>query len=67
MVHRHFACERAKLGGADALWADGSWILIDKVDLLPAWKITTALYHIGWGTENARADYEKFVAMGSRF
>jgi catechol 2,3-dioxygenase-like lactoylglutathione lyase family enzyme len=33
-------------------------ILFDKVDLPPAWKITTALYHIGWGTENPRADYE---------
>lgn len=64
---RHFACERAKFAGVDSLWADRSWILFNKVDQPPAWKITTALYHIGWGAENAKADYDKFIAMGSRF
>ncbi|MBZ5619055.1 MAG: VOC family protein [Acidobacteriia bacterium] len=64
---RHFDCERAKFGGTDALWAGKSWILFNKVDQPPLWKITTALYHIGWGAENAKADYEKFIAMGARF
>jgi catechol 2,3-dioxygenase-like lactoylglutathione lyase family enzyme len=64
---RHFDCERAKFGGVDALWAGRSWILFDKVEQPPAWKITTALYHIGWGADNAKADYDKFIAMGARF
>ncbi len=64
---RHFDCERAKFGDADALWVGKSWILFNKVDQPPAWKITTALYHIGWGTENAKSDFDKFIAMGARF
>ena len=64
---RHFECERAKFGGQDALWVGKSWILFDRVDQPPPWKITTALYHIGWGTENAKADFDRFTAMGVRF
>ncbi len=64
---RHFDCERARFAGMDALWAGKSWILFNKVDQPPSWKITTALYHIGWGSENSKTDYDKFVAMGSRF
>lgn len=64
---RHFDAERAKFGGQDALWVGKSWILFNKVEQPPAWKITTALYHIGWGTENAKADFDKFTAMGVRF
>ncbi|HMC59700.1 MAG TPA: hypothetical protein VKJ01_10950, partial [Candidatus Solibacter sp.] len=48
---RHFDGERAKFGGMDALWVGKSWILFNKVDQPPPWKITTALYHIGWGSE----------------
>src|SRR5216683_4428335 len=47
---RHFDCERAKFGGMDALCVGKSWILFNKVEQPPPWKITTALYHIGWGT-----------------
>src|SRR5690348_13867508 len=64
---RHFDAERAKFGGEDALWVGNSWILFNKVDQPPPFKVTTALYHIGWGAENAKADYDKFIAMGSRF
>jgi catechol 2,3-dioxygenase-like lactoylglutathione lyase family enzyme len=64
---RHFDAERAKLGGEDALWVGKSWILFNKVDQPPPFKVTTALYHIGWGAENAKADYDKFIAMGARF
>src|SRR5690349_6622302 len=64
---RHFECEKAKFGGQDALWAGKSWILFNKVDAPAPWKITTALYHIGWGTENAKADFDRFTAMGARF
>jgi catechol 2,3-dioxygenase-like lactoylglutathione lyase family enzyme len=64
---RHFDCERATFGGADALWAGKSWILFNKVDAPAPWRVTTALYHIGWGAENAKADYDKFIAMGVRF
>jgi catechol 2,3-dioxygenase-like lactoylglutathione lyase family enzyme len=64
---RHFEAERAKFGGADALWVGKSWILFDKVDVPPPWKITTALYHIGWGAKDAKSDYERLVGLGSRF
>jgi catechol 2,3-dioxygenase-like lactoylglutathione lyase family enzyme len=64
---RHFEAERMKFAGQDALWVGKSWIFFNKVDQPAPWKITTALYHIGWGTENAKADSEKFSAMGARF
>ena len=56
---RHFEAERAKFGGTDALWVGKSWILFDKVDQTPPWKITTALYHIGWGAKDAKADFQE--------
>jgi catechol 2,3-dioxygenase-like lactoylglutathione lyase family enzyme len=64
---RHFDSEKAKFGGMDALWVGKSWIFFNPVDQSPPWQITTALYHIGWGTENPKADYDRFIAMGSRF
>jgi len=63
---KHFACERAKFGGEDALRVGGAWILFDKVDRPAPWRITTALYHIGWGATDPKADYRKFLDMGAR-
>jgi catechol 2,3-dioxygenase-like lactoylglutathione lyase family enzyme len=63
---KHFECERAKFGGEDALWTGRAWILFHKVDQMPPWKITTALYHIGWGATDPKADYHRFVDMGAR-
>lgn len=63
---RHFECERAKFGGEDALRVGKAWILFQKVDQPPPWKITTALYHIGWGATDPKADYQKFLAAGAR-
>jgi len=65
---RHFPdLEKAQFGGAEALWAEKSWILFNKVDRSPAWEVTTALYHIGWGTLNPKGDYDRYMALGSRF
>jgi catechol 2,3-dioxygenase-like lactoylglutathione lyase family enzyme len=63
---RHFECERARFGGEDALWTGRSWILFNKVDQMPPWKITTGLYHIGWGATDPKGDYRKFLDMGAR-
>lgn len=63
---KHFECERAKFGGEDALWVGKSWILFNKVEQMPPWKITTGLYHIGWGATDPKADYRKFLDMGAR-
>jgi catechol 2,3-dioxygenase-like lactoylglutathione lyase family enzyme len=63
---KHFECERAKFGGEDALRVGKSWILFRKVDAMPPWKITTGLYHIGWGSTDPKADYRKFVDIGAR-
>jgi catechol 2,3-dioxygenase-like lactoylglutathione lyase family enzyme len=63
-----FDCERAKLGGAiDAIWAQKSWILINKVRTPPPWELTSAIWHFGWGAEDMQATYQKQLDSGTKF
>lgn len=63
-----FDCEKAKFAGVeDAVWAQKSWLLFNKVKLAPAWELNTAVWHFGWGAENMKATYEKQLAMGTKF
>jgi catechol 2,3-dioxygenase-like lactoylglutathione lyase family enzyme len=63
-----FDCEKARFAGLmDAVWAQKSWLLLTKVDRPPAWELTSAIWHFGWGAEDMKAIYEKHQAMGTKF
>ena len=62
-----FDCERAKFSGEDAVWAQKSWILFNKVKDGPASDITSAIWHFGWGAEDMPAEYRKQVDSGTKF
>ncbi len=63
-----FDCEKAKFAGLmDAVWAQKSWMLFTKVSKAPAWELTSAVWHFGWGAEEMKATYEKQVASGTKF
>ena len=63
-----FDCEKAKFAGLlDGVWAQKSWLLFTKVDKAPAWELTSAIWHFGWGAEDMKATYEKHIAEGTKF
>lgn len=63
-----FDCERAKFAGVmDAVWAERSWLLFTKVNKPPAWELTSAIWHFGWGAEDMKATYAKHLEMGTKF
>jgi catechol 2,3-dioxygenase-like lactoylglutathione lyase family enzyme len=63
-----FDCEKAKFAGMlDAVWAQKSWLLFNKVEKAPPWELTSAIWHFGWGAEDMKATYEKQVAAGTKF
>lgn len=63
-----FDCEKAKFAGTiDAVWAQKSWILFNKVNQPPPAEIVSALYHFGWGAEDPKGTYQKQLAAGTRF
>ena len=64
----HFDCEKAKFGGSiDAVWAQKSWLLFNKVNQPPPSAVVSAIYHMGWGAEDMKATYQKQVDMGTKF
>jgi catechol 2,3-dioxygenase-like lactoylglutathione lyase family enzyme len=63
-----FDCEKARFAGLlDAVWAQKSWLLFTKVDRPPAWELTSAIWHFGWGAEDMKATYAKHQAAGTKF
>jgi catechol 2,3-dioxygenase-like lactoylglutathione lyase family enzyme len=63
-----FDAEKGKFAGvADAVWAQKSWMLFNKVATPPASEITSAIWHFGWGAEDMKATYEKQLAGGTKF
>ncbi|MGH9769274.1 MAG: VOC family protein [Blastocatellia bacterium] len=63
-----FDCEKAKFAGLlDAVRAQKSWLLFNKVEKAPPWELTSAIWHFGWGAEDMKATYEKQVAAGTKF
>jgi catechol 2,3-dioxygenase-like lactoylglutathione lyase family enzyme len=62
-----FDCERARFAGQDAVWAQKSWILFNKVKTAPPSEITSAIWHFGWGAEDMLAACKKQLDSGARF
>ena len=47
-----FDCEQRRFLDQDAVWAQQSWILFNKVKTAPPWQLTSAIWHFGWGAED---------------
>ena len=63
-----FDCEKARFAGRiDAVWAQKSWLLFNKVKSAPPWELTSAVWHFGWGAEDMKATYQKQLDMGTKF
>ena len=63
-----FDCEKAKfIGLSDAVWAQKSWLLFNKVTKAPPWEFTSAIWHFGWGAEDMKATYQKQLDMKTKF
>ncbi len=63
-----FDCEKARFAGVqDAVWAQKSWLLFNKVASAPPWELVSAIWHFGWGAEDMKATYQKHLEMGSKF
>jgi predicted enzyme related to lactoylglutathione lyase len=63
-----FDCEKGRFAGLlDAVWAQKSWLLFNKVKEAPPWELTSSIWHFGWGAEDMKATYEKQLASGTKF
>jgi catechol 2,3-dioxygenase-like lactoylglutathione lyase family enzyme len=63
-----FDCEKALFNGnSDAVWAQKSWMLFNKVSKPPKSEITSAIWHFGWGAEDMKAAYRKQLDSGTKF
>src|ERR1700694_1719244 len=62
-----FDCEEARFLGQDAVWAQQSWLLFNKVKTPPPWELTSAIWHFGWGAEDMKGAYQKQLDMKTKF
>src|SRR5258706_3571636 len=62
-----FDCEPARFLDQDAVWAQQSWLLFNKVKSAPPWELTSAIWHFGWGAEDMKAAYQKQLELGTKF
>lgn len=65
---KRFDCARARFAGREgAIWAQKSWIFFNQVKKAPPHAITSSIWHIGWGAENMKAEYDRQLGLGTRF
>ena len=63
-----FDCEKGRFNGStDAVWAQKSWMLFNKVSQPPKAEITSTIWHFGWGAEDMKATYQKQLDSGTKF
>ena len=62
-----FDCEERQFLDQDAVWAQQSWLLFNKVKTEPPWQLTSAIWHFGWGAEDMKAAYQKQLELGTKF
>lgn len=63
----HLSGEKATFGGADAIWTQKSWLLFNKVKRPPPYEVVSPLFHIGWGAEDMKAEFERQIKLGTTF
>ncbi|HLK19844.1 MAG TPA: VOC family protein [Bryobacteraceae bacterium] len=64
---KRFDCEKSSYKGQDAVWAQKSWILFNRVSTPAPFEVISAIWHIGWGAEDMPAVYRKQLDMGTHF
>jgi catechol 2,3-dioxygenase-like lactoylglutathione lyase family enzyme len=63
-----FDSEKGKFAGlVDAVWAQKSWMLFQKVAAAPPSEAISTIWHFGWGAEDMPATYKKQVESGTQF
>jgi catechol 2,3-dioxygenase-like lactoylglutathione lyase family enzyme len=63
-----FDAEKGSFKGLmDAIWAQKSWILAQKVSTPPPSEAVSTIWHFGWGAEDMKAAYQKQLDSGTRF
>jgi catechol 2,3-dioxygenase-like lactoylglutathione lyase family enzyme len=62
-----FDCEQRRFLDQDAVWAQQSWLLFNKVKTAPPWQLTSAIWHFGWGAEDMKTAYQKQIESGTKF
>jgi len=63
----HLSGEKATFDGADAVWTQKSWLLFNKVKEPPPYEVVSPLFHIGWGAEDMKAEFERQIKLGTTF
>ena len=63
----HLSGEKAPFDGRDAVWTQKSWLLFTKVKQAPPSDIVSPLFHIGWGAEDMKAEFERQMKLGTTF
>jgi catechol 2,3-dioxygenase-like lactoylglutathione lyase family enzyme len=64
---KHFNSESGQFAGMDAVWTQKSWILFQRVSKAPPSDILSSLYHMGWGAEDMKAEYQHQLDLGAKF
>jgi catechol 2,3-dioxygenase-like lactoylglutathione lyase family enzyme len=64
---RHLSGEKATFDGKGAVWTQKSWLLFTRVKQAPPSDIVSALFHIGWGAEDMKAEFERQMKLGTTF
>jgi catechol 2,3-dioxygenase-like lactoylglutathione lyase family enzyme len=63
-----FSAEKAKFAGlVDAVYAQKSWLLFQKVNQAAPSDLVSTIWHIGWGAEDMKAEYDRQLKMGTKF
>src|SRR5687768_18467294 len=60
----HLSGEKGTFGGADAVWTQRSWLLFTRVKQPPPAEVVSPLFHIGWGAEAIKAEFERQIRLG---
>jgi catechol 2,3-dioxygenase-like lactoylglutathione lyase family enzyme len=51
----------------DAIWTQKSWLLFNKVNTKPSTAHDTAIWHVGWGAPDPKAEFERQTELGNKF
>ena len=49
------------------MWTQKSWLLFNKVKQPPPYEVVSPLFHIGWGAEDMKAEFERQIKLGTTF
>src|SRR6186713_2751575 len=63
----HLSGEKAAFDGKAAVWTQKSWLLFTKVKQPPPSEVVSSLFHIGWGAEDMKAEFERQITLGTTF